>query len=69
MSTIKIIPEKCIACGLCAVYAPETFDYDDEGIVLLKKHTTLSLETNELTSNVIQAYRKCPVAAIELKRD
>ncbi|MBM9834632.1 ferredoxin, partial [Enterococcus faecalis] len=30
----KIIPERCIACGLCAIYAPEIFDYDEDGIVL-----------------------------------
>ena len=30
----KLEPERCIACGLCAVYAPTIFDYDEEGIVL-----------------------------------
>ena len=31
----KIIPKKCIACGLCQIKAPETFDYYDDGIVKL----------------------------------
>ncbi len=26
----KIVPERCIACGLCAIYAPEIFDYDED---------------------------------------
>ena len=25
----RLVPEKCIACGLCQVYAPNIFDYDD----------------------------------------
>lgn len=33
----EIIPEQCIACGLCALYAPDIFDYDEEGIVLFKQ--------------------------------
>ncbi|BDQ50446.1 hypothetical protein EfsSVR2281_22570 [Enterococcus faecalis] len=32
----RLVPEKCIACGLCQVYAPNIFDYDDHGIVLFK---------------------------------
>ena len=28
---VSLIPEKCIACGLCQTYSP-IFDYDDEGI-------------------------------------
>ena len=31
---VRIIPEKCIACGLCQTYSA-LFDYDDEGIVVL----------------------------------
>ncbi|MBS4823251.1 MAG: ferredoxin, partial [Streptococcus salivarius] len=27
---VSLIPEKCIACGLCQTYSP-VFDYDDEG--------------------------------------
>lgn len=64
----KIIPEKCIACGLCQVYAPETFDYNDDGIVILKndnKATQEFVSENE-RDNVLTAYRKCPVRAIEI---
>ena len=32
----RLVPEKCIACGLCQVYAPNIFDYDDHGIVLFR---------------------------------
>ncbi|EOL44307.1 ferredoxin [Enterococcus caccae] len=64
----KIIPEKCIACGLCQVYAPEIFDYNDDGIVILKNDSNAYQEfvpDNE-RNNALTAYRKCPVRAIEI---
>jgi len=65
----KIVPERCIACGLCAVYAPEIFDYDEEGIVLFAQepeaHQQFVLE--EQQSSVLNAYKKCPVRAILLE--
>ena len=30
---VAIIPEKCIACGLCQTYSG-VFDYNDDGIVI-----------------------------------
>lgn len=67
----KIIPENCIACGLCQIYAPEIFDYNDEGIVLLKKHSHKQQQVipSQETDNVRIAYRKCPVRAIELTKE
>lgn len=64
----KIIPEKCIACGLCQVYAPEIFDYNDDGIVLLTKdHEALQEFISENQKDyALLAYRKCPVRAIEI---
>lgn len=66
----EIIPEKCIACGLCQVYAPDVFDYTEEGIVLFKnKPEALSIIVdNQNTEAVTTAYRKCPVHAIELAK-
>lgn len=67
----KIIPEKCIACGLCQIYAPDIFDYNSEGIVLLKKNnealTTIVSKQN--IENLLLAYRKCPVHAIEIEKN
>ena len=37
----KIIPEKCIACGLCQLKAPDVFDYDLDGLVLFKDNQTM----------------------------
>ena len=64
----KIIPEKCIACGLCQIYAPNIFDYNDEGLVILKNNP-FNMEQSVTSSDneeVLKAYRKCPVRAIEI---
>lgn len=67
--TCKLIPEDCIACGLCAVYAPAIFDYDEEGIVLFKQepeaHQQFVNATDE--AQVTTAYQKCPTRAIRLE--
>ena len=62
---IKIIPEKCIACGLCHIHAPETFDYHDNGIV--KFYGTTDLEGNfpDSQSN-LNAVKACPTAALRM---
>lgn len=62
----QIAPEKCIACGLCQVLAPNIFDYTDDGIVLFAKspeatewNVPLDLEIEAMT-----AYKECPTRAI-----
>lgn len=59
---IKLIPEKCIACGLCQTYSNE-FDYDDDGIVLFANHQ--GQETNfPQNKEIILASKSCPTKAI-----
>ena len=64
----RLVPEKCIACGLCQVYAPNIFDYDDHGIVLFKDepHARQQFIPENERENVLKAYRKCPTRAIEI---
>lgn len=66
----KIIPERCIACGLCAVYAPETFDYDEEGIVLFAQDPSAQQEfiSNDQADQILLAYQKCPTRAIVIEK-
>ncbi|BDP87565.1 hypothetical protein EfmAA818_11610 [Enterococcus faecium] len=65
----KLVPERCIACGLCQIEAPDIFDYDEEGIVLFaqvlvaKKRFVMPEEE----TYVKKAYQKCPVRAILLE--
>jgi ferredoxin len=65
----KIVPERCIACGLCNVYAPQIFDYDEEGIVLFTQNKKAHQQfiQNEQKEQVLLAYKKCPTRAILLE--
>lgn len=65
----KIIPKKCIACGLCQVYAPAVFDYTDDGIVLFAQEpAALEVTISEQEqADTLLAYRKCPVRAIVIE--
>lgn len=59
---IQIIPEKCIACGLCQTYS-SAFDYNDDGIVVLANHEGL---TGEYPTDdaLLLAAKSCPTKAI-----
>lgn len=59
---INIIPERCIACGLCQTYSP-VFDYDDDGIVRFSKNDSL---TQILAADpaVLTAVKECPTKAL-----
>lgn len=57
---IKIIREKCIGAATCIVYAPSTFDLDEDNIAIVKKGEWDRLE------KVVAAAQSCPVLAIEV---
>ncbi|HFI0578394.1 TPA: ferredoxin [Streptococcus suis] len=59
---IKLIPERCIACGLCQTYS-SLFDYDDEGIVIFSGSNDLE-KSVELTPGILSAIKSCPTKAI-----
>lgn len=60
---VSIIPEKCIACGLCQTYSDE-FDYYDNGIVKF-------LDSEDLEKNLpdddhtVLAVKNCPTKALK----
>lgn len=66
----KIIPERCIACGLCAIYAPEIFDYDEDGIVLFAQEPNARQQfiIEDQQEKVKTAYRKCSTRAIIMEK-
>lgn len=69
-STCKLVPARCIACGLCAVYAPEIFDYDEEGIVLFAQEPEAQQQyiPENQQAIMLKAYQKCPVRAILIEQ-
>ena len=58
--TIKIIRDLCIGAGPCTVYAPNTFEIDDEGLAYVKEGDWDKLE------DIVLAAKSCPVFAIEV---
>lgn len=57
---IRVIREKCIGAATCVVYAPSTFDLDDDNIAIIKAGEWDKLE------KIIAAAQSCPVLAIEV---
>lgn len=59
---VTIIPEKCIACGLCQTYS-DHFDYHDNGIVKFTNSDTLS-QTFLKEDSLKTAVKSCPTKAL-----
>ncbi|TCD46508.1 ferredoxin [Streptococcus sp. X16XC17] len=61
---IKLLPEKCIAYGLCQTYSKE-FDYDDDddGIVVFANHDGLEANFPD-DADLLLASKSCPTKAI-----
>lgn len=64
----EIVPERCIACGLCQALAPHFFDYTDEGIVTFigEAHALQEFVPEKEQAAVKQSARRCPAHAILL---
>ncbi|MGX6977726.1 ferredoxin [Vagococcus elongatus] len=67
----RIIPENCIACGLCQIKAPDIFDYDAEGIVIFKNDPEVlsQMIPSDLEEQCMTAYKKCPTRAIIIEKE
>ncbi len=66
----QLVPERCIACGLCAIQAPDIFDYTEDGIVIFAQEPEAKQQfiPESQQKAVLAAYKKCPVRAILLER-
>ncbi|RZI48914.1 ferredoxin [Lactococcus kimchii] len=64
---IKIISDKCIACGLCHLQAPEVFDYYDNGIVKFYD-TETSIQNFPDSSTLQAAVKTCPTGALKIEK-
>ncbi|KHD45426.1 ferredoxin [Streptococcus hongkongensis] len=63
---VSIIPEKCIACGLCQTYSP-IFDYHDDGIVKISSSDSHQLEIDSQDKDTILAVKSCPTKALTIQ--
>ncbi|KGR73120.1 ferredoxin [Streptococcus phocae subsp. salmonis] len=62
---VSIIPEKCIACGLCQTYS-NLFDYHDDGIVKFADSLELEQTISPDNQDAILAVKTCPTKALTL---
>lgn len=60
---IRLFRDKCISAATCVAIAPETFELDDEGKVVLKDPKGNDEQT------IIDAAKSCPTQAIEIYDD
>lgn len=62
----KVLKEKCISCGACAVAAPEIFDYDEDGIAqsILDNNEGKTEVSEDLLDDLEDAEFGCPTEAI-----
>lgn len=58
MEKVIIENTKCIGCGACVAIAPETFDFDDDGLSKVINDT--------VTDDARSACESCPVEAISI---
>ena len=57
---IRIHRPICISAATCVVYAPNTFDLDEDNIAIIKEGEWDRLE------KIVAAAQSCPVVAIEV---
>ncbi|MGT2681714.1 ferredoxin [Streptococcus porci] len=60
---VSIIPEKCIACGLCQTYS-SAFDYHDDGIVKFTDSDSLYQIFDKSDAATLLAVKSCPTKAL-----
>lgn len=63
----QIVPEQCIACGICQLQAPQLFEYDAAGIAYFKNQPNPYLMAiNDMDSAAFRkALTSCPTGAIQ----
>jgi ferredoxin len=61
---IKIDRGLCIGAGTCVVFAPNTFELDNELKAVLKK-----IDKKDSDEDIISAAKSCPTLAIILEDD
>ena len=60
---IRLIPERCIACGLCQTYS-ELFDYHDNGIVRFYDESEQLEREIAFNDDILEAVKNCPTRAL-----
>lgn len=59
---VEVDQDKCVASGACVMEAPEVFDQDDDGIVVVLNDHPSGTELD----SAMRAVAVCPAAVIRL---
>jgi ferredoxin len=59
---VKVEQDKCITSGQCVLVAPEVFDQDDDGLVILLQESP----SEDLAEGVREAQALCPARLIHI---
>lgn len=57
---VSVDQDKCIGCGACVAISPENFDFNDEGLSIVKN--------DNITEKTIDAAEACPTYAISVEQ-
>ena len=60
---ITLIPERCIACGLCQTYS-DLFDYHDNGIVRFYDDPNELERDVPASEELVEVVKQCPTHAL-----
>jgi len=61
MKKIEVIKELCISCGACLAIDEEHFDFNDDGIAIVKHHENID------SKSLLEAIDACPTDAIRFE--
>lgn len=62
---VEVSPATCLGSGICAFYAPSTFDLDDDGHVKL---VDAAGNGTDSPADIVNATEACPSGSIRLRR-
>lgn len=67
----KVLKEKCISCGACAVSAPEIFEYDENGLAqsIIDNNEGVVAVSEDLEDDLEDAEFGCPTEAIIVEEE
>jgi len=62
MSRVQVDRERCVGSGVCESLAPEVFEIDDDGVLVVHRPEP----ADEELDGVRDAVQSCPARALEL---
>ncbi len=61
MEKVCVDHDKCVGCGACVAIAPDTFEFNEDGLS--------SVKDSKVTDQAKEAMETCPYSAISIKEE